>query len=195
MVIISEVRDPQQGGRPLTEEQSDDEGSFVTEEDDLSDRSDADFTFQQANGRSLEKKQARFAQDDLLDDGDEDDVDSIVPWSKEDETLGDRIYALKGIVPPETRKSIMSTWTKTTGIAFTGGRWAGNALWIITTSAVLVGLPLALSIEAESMYVQQEKEYQLMQQGGSQLLAPGTTYGAPAAGQPAAAKGLVPPGF
>jgi hypothetical protein len=40
-----------------------------------------------------------------------------------------------------------------------GGLKVGNAAWIVTTSALLVGLPLMLSIEGEAGIVQQEKDY------------------------------------
>lgn len=40
---------------------------------------------------------------------------------------------------------------------------------MITTSALLVGLPLALAIENETMMVQQEKEMLAQQQGAQQV--------------------------
>ncbi|KAJ9127268.1 hypothetical protein QFC24_001506 [Naganishia onofrii] len=112
-------------------------------------------------------------------------VDSEDLGSLEDETILDRFYALKDIVAPSTRSKLVANWQKTTGWVKTGGVWAGNAVWVITTSALLVGLPLALAMEDEARIVQQEKEIQMQQSGQQSLL------GAPPQ-QPA---GVVPPGF
>lgn len=75
------------------------------------------------------------------------------------ETIRERIAALKDIVPPSTRAAVSDavatgfSWAK-----WTGGL-AGSAAWIVTTSALVVGLPLMLSIEGEAAIVAQEKEY------------------------------------
>jgi len=52
----------------------------------------------------------------------------------------------------------------------------GNAVWIVTTSALLVALPLALVLEDEAKIVQQEREL-MAQQQGQQMLAAGTPFG------------------
>jgi import receptor subunit TOM22 len=83
--------------------------------------------------------------------------------------LSERLYALKDIVSPTTRKRIISTWQASTSWATWGGKLAGNAVWVVTTSALLVGLPLALAIENETMMVQQEKEMLAQQQGAQQV--------------------------
>ncbi|KAI5453523.1 mitochondrial import receptor subunit Tom22 [Naganishia albida] len=103
----------------------------------------------------------------------------------DDETLLDRVYALKDMVAPTTRSKIASQWERTSQWVKTGGVWAGNAVWVITTSALLVGLPLALAMEDEARIVQQEKEIQMQQSGQQSLL------GAP----PQQPQGVVPPGF
>lgn len=90
-------------------------------------------------------------------------------WRAEDESLSDRIYALKDMLSPTTRKRIVSTWNATTSYGFWGGKLLGNAVWVVTTSALLVGLPLALAIENETMMVQQEKEMLAQQQGAQQV--------------------------
>ncbi len=99
-------------------------------------------------------------------------VSSEEEFSKpiEEETLVDRFYALKDMVSPTTRLSIARNWRRATSSVQTGGKWAGNAIWVITTSALLVGLPLALAIEDEARIVQQEKELQ-MQQSGQQSVS------------------------
>lgn len=99
-----------------------------------------------------------------------DDIErELAEWRAEDETLADRLYALRDIVSPSTRKRLVETWRTTTSYATWGGKLAGNAVWVITTSALLVGLPLALAIENETMMVQQEKEMLAQQQGAQQV--------------------------
>ncbi|KAF8895415.1 mitochondrial import receptor subunit Tom22-domain-containing protein [Infundibulicybe gibba] len=89
-----------------------------------------------------------------------------------DETFFDRVAALVDIVPPTTRHSISSRISKTTSFIKRGGKIAGNIVWIVTTSALLVALPLALSLEDEAKIVAQEKEMLEQQQGAQQMLAP-----------------------
>ncbi len=76
-----------------------------------------------------------------------------------DESFLDRIAELKDIGPPTTHHPTASiltiesaSWIKRSGIL------AGNISWIITTSALLVALPLALSLEDEVKVITQEKE-------------------------------------
>jgi mitochondrial import receptor subunit TOM22 len=95
-------------------------------------------------------------------------VGSDVP---DDETLYDRLSALVDIVPPTTRHSISSKLSKTGSFLRTGSKLVGNVVWIVTTSMLLVGLPLALSLEDEAMRTAQEKEMLAQQQGAQQVSA------------------------
>ena len=96
-----------------------------------------------------------------------------------DESLFDRIVALVDIVPPTTRHSISSRISKTASFAKRGSKIIGNIVWVVTTSALLVALPLALSLEDEAKIVAQEKEMMEQQQGAQQVsfhvLSPWTT--------------------
>ncbi|KAH9936646.1 mitochondrial outer membrane translocase complex, subunit Tom22 [Fomitopsis serialis] len=96
-----------------------------------------------------------------------------------EESFYERLAALVDIVPPTTRHKISSRLSKTTGFFKT------------TVSALLVGLPLALSLEDEAKIVAQEKEM-LAQQQGAQHMA--SMYAPPIAGENQQ-KGVVPPGF
>ena len=87
----------------------------------------------------------------------------------EAETFYDRVAALVDIIPPTTRYSIASRASKTATAIKRVGKFAGNLVWIVTTSALLVGLPLALSLEDEAKIVQQEKEMLAQQQGAQQV--------------------------
>lgn len=90
-------------------------------------------------------------------------------YSPADETIYDRLAALKDMVPPETRL----VWGEGYRAARAWAAWsfdaAGNVAWWVSTSAILVGLPLALAIEDETRLVQQEREMQMQQQGQQQV--------------------------
>lgn len=63
------------------------------------------------------------------------------------------------MIPPTARAQIADAASATSSwIRWTAGK-AGNAAWIVTTSALLVGMPLLLSIEGEAALVAQEKEF------------------------------------
>jgi mitochondrial import receptor subunit TOM22 len=82
-----------------------------------------------------------------------------------DETFIDRVSALVDIVPPTTRHAISTRVSKTASFFKAGGKLAGNLVWVLTTSALLIGLPLAMSLEDEAKIVEQEKEMLAQQQG------------------------------
>jgi import receptor subunit TOM22 len=80
-----------------------------------------------------------------------------------DETLLDRVYALKDIVPPTYRKRIASA-------ADTGYSWlssglslSGKTLWVVSTSALLLGVPWALAFSEEQQYQEMEREMRMQQ--------------------------------
>ena len=89
------------------------------------------------------------------------DSDSI----PDDETLLDRITALKDIVPASTRRQVGSAVSTTTSWVTTGGVWVGKALWVVSTSALLLGVPWALAYTEEQQYAEMEREARLQEQG------------------------------
>lgn len=91
-----------------------------------------------------------------------------------DETLAERIAALRDIIPPGARASISQTFTSAYGYASTGLLWSGKALWVIGTSALLLGVPWALAYAEEQQYLEMEREMK-MQQQTSELLTPGAS--------------------
>ncbi|KAG9227399.1 hypothetical protein CCMSSC00406_0004062 [Pleurotus cornucopiae] len=88
------------------------------------------------------------------------------------ESFFDRVAALVDIVPPTTRHNIATRVSKTASFIKRGGKLAGNIVWIVTTSALLVALPLALTLEDEAKIVAQEKELLEQQQGQQVHIAP-----------------------
>lgn len=97
---------------------------------------------------------------------------SLVSDIDENETIFQRIAALVDIVPPTTRYKIYTRAAQTASTLKSVGKLAGNIIWVVTTSALLVGLPLALSLEDEAKIVAQEKELLSQQQGAQQVRNP-----------------------
>lgn len=112
------------------------------------------------------------------------------------ETLWERISALKDIVSPATRASLSKTFRTYSAYGFFGGWVCAKLIWVGVTSAIMVGLPFALAVEDESRITAQEKEMY-----GAQGAPQGLPAGSPAGGEPHAAvqpgetQGLRPPGF
>ncbi|KAI8391137.1 mitochondrial import receptor subunit Tom22-domain-containing protein [Radiomyces spectabilis] len=122
--------------------------------------------------------QEYLSDDDNYSDYSDDDFDE-----DEDESLLDRIIALKEIVPLKHRNRISSGVSSLTSWGKTGATFVGKSAWVLTTSMLLLVLPLALEIEKEQALVAYEKEA-MQQQGAQQMLNPGM-YGQPQPGQPA----------
>jgi mitochondrial import receptor subunit TOM22 len=97
-------------------------------------------------------------------------ISSVSSQISTDESFFDRIAALVDIVPPATRHSLFSKASKASSIIMRGGKIVGNIVWVVTTSALLVGLPLAMSLEDEAKIVAQEKESLAQQQGAEQVI-------------------------
>ncbi|KAG0002750.1 mitochondrial import receptor protein [Entomortierella chlamydospora] len=114
-------------------------------------------------------------------DEDEDDVDNI-------ESIMDRILALQDVIPAKTRKSISDKCSSIYGWGKHGVKFLGNSAWVLTTSALLLVLPLMIELEHEQGLI----EYEKMQQQSSQMLSQ-TSSGQQQQKKPAS--GIVPPGF
>ena len=86
-----------------------------------------------------------------------------------DEGIYDRIVALKDIIPPTTRSKLVNNWNRGKEWTWWSFQSAGSVAWWVSTSALLVGLPLALAIEDETRVVQQERELQMQTAGQQQV--------------------------
>ncbi|GES59102.1 mitochondrial import receptor subunit tom22 [Aspergillus terreus] len=91
----------------------------------------------------------------------------------EGETFFDRLSALKDIIPPSTRRTVTSTVSSVSSFTKSSIAFSGKALWIISTSAFLLGVPWALAYAEEEQYIQMERE-QGMIKGANEMLTPGT---------------------
>jgi import receptor subunit TOM22 len=146
---------------------------------------------------------------------DDEEDSQLALYDPSQETLRERFAALKDIIPPTTRASIADSIAQAKAYTKWSVGKVGTAAWITCTSALLVGLPLLLSIEGEAAIVQQEKEFMAQVRALSRSfffslpppiptradfsrVQPGAPnpYGAPpVGGAPAAPSGVVPSGF
>ncbi|KAA8912963.1 hypothetical protein TRICI_003304 [Trichomonascus ciferrii] len=99
---------------------------------------------------------------------DDDDVES--------ETLAERIVALRDVIPPQYRSQITSYASSLASTVRTGFSYGGKALWVVTTSSLLLVVPLSLSIVSEQQLMEMEKEMK-MTQSTNEVLAPGAEGG------------------
>ncbi|KAH0565152.1 hypothetical protein GP486_001464 [Trichoglossum hirsutum] len=91
-----------------------------------------------------------------------------------EETLADRIAALRDVIPPRQRAALSSTFRTTYSWLRGGLLFGGKSLWVISTSALLLGVPWALAFAEEQQVIEMEKEMK-MQQSANDLLSSGTT--------------------
>lgn len=109
------------------------------------------------------------------DEDEESESDSESDWEDDfdpDETFAERIDALKDILTPEQRSAISSVFSATKNASVYLAHKSGQTLWYLTTTSLLLGVPLALSILSETQLTELEKEMNLQQQSGD-ILAPG----------------------
>jgi import receptor subunit TOM22 len=91
-----------------------------------------------------------------------DDEDNV----PEEETLADRLLALRDIIPPTTRSYIAGKVDATTSWVKSGLVFSGKTLWVVSTSALLLGVPWALAFAEEQQMVEFEKETRMREMGG-----------------------------
>jgi import receptor subunit TOM22 len=94
---------------------------------------------------------------------------SVSSETPDSETLYNRITALVDIIPPQTRYRLTSGISRTRSLVQKGGKVIGNVVWVLTTSALLVGLPLVLILEDEAKIVNEERNVLAQQQGAQQV--------------------------
>ncbi|KKA28042.1 hypothetical protein TD95_001554 [Thielaviopsis punctulata] len=92
------------------------------------------------------------------------------------ESLADRLYALRDIIPPATRAwwAARASATVATTSAVVGT--AGKGLWALSSSVIFLGVPFALCWMEEQQVLAMEQEFKMREQGDELLSG-----GAPAA--------------
>jgi import receptor subunit TOM22 len=76
----------------------------------------------------------------------------------EGESLYERLNALKDVIPPGARRNVNSTVSAVTSFAKSSVMFGGKTLWILSTSAFLLGVPWALAYSDEEQFMQMERE-------------------------------------
>lgn len=119
-----------------------------------------------AAAEAAEQEYSDVGSDDEDVEEDEDDDFDI------DETIYERVVALKDIVPPQHRVFAAKAASSIYDWASAGFLFGGKAIYIATSSALLLGVPLALSIMSEQQLNEMEAEMKLSQ-GSNDIVAPG----------------------
>ncbi|EGR50372.1 hypothetical protein MKX07_007645 [Trichoderma sp. CBMAI-0711] len=119
--------------------------------------------FQHAHAVELED-------DDFTDT--ESEISNESDFDPSEETLAERLYALRDIIPPTTRGWVSSRVNAVAGAAWSALSFGGKSAWVITTSALFLGVPFALSFAEDQQLTAMEQEYN-MRQTGSELLTAG----------------------
>ena len=89
------------------------------------------------------------------EDGDEDD--------DYDESLYDRIVALKEMIPVHQRARIVDVFGKACTVLGGGLRFGGSVLWVVGTSALVLGVPFAVAIGEEQQQLDMERQATIME--------------------------------
>lgn len=88
------------------------------------------------------------------------------------ETLAERLYALRDIIPPTTRSWIGARFN--TGARAVQNTWyySSRTVWVVCTAALMIGVPLATCWAEDQQIEGMEREYR-MREMGSELLTAG----------------------
>ncbi|KAF2203270.1 mitochondrial import translocase, subunit Tom22 [Delitschia confertaspora ATCC 74209] len=121
--------------------------------------------------------------EDDWDTDSESDTSSILSDTP-DETLYERLTALKDMIPASTRRSVFSKVSTAKSWVTSGLLMGGKTLWVVSTSALLLGVPWALAYAEEQQMQEMEREMK-MQQSANEFLTPGATTQATQQAQPA----------
>ncbi|KAF2644014.1 mitochondrial import translocase, subunit Tom22 [Massarina eburnea CBS 473.64] len=85
------------------------------------------------------------------------------------ESLSERLSALQDMIPASTRRSLSSKYAATTSWLKSGLLLGGKTLWVVSTSALLLGVPWALAYSEEQMIVEQERAEMMNQRAQSEV--------------------------
>ena len=86
-----------------------------------------------------------------------------------DETLADRLYALRDIIPPHSRRRIHTTFSTLSSYTSTSLKWTGKGLWVLSAGMIFWGVPFAMAWSEEVAIVEQEREIRAREQAGEMV--------------------------
>lgn len=98
------------------------------------------------------------ADDLLLVERDEDYEDIEEEEVVFEESLLERLEALKDIIPPVQRAYLSRSLNYFTQFGIASARLVGSGLWMVTTASLIVLLPVSLELERDSMAIQQDQQ-------------------------------------
>ncbi|MCJ1274988.1 mitochondrial import receptor protein [Puttea exsequens] len=115
--------------------------------------------------------------DDTYDSADYEDTDSELSDDDDvaitpQESLSDRILALRDIIPPRTRRFLSSTLNTTFSASKSAAWLGGKGLWVFSTGALMLMVPFAMATVEEQQFVEQEK-MEKAREGTSEIVMPG----------------------
>ncbi|KAK3703440.1 mitochondrial import receptor subunit Tom22 [Vermiconidia calcicola] len=116
--------------------------------------------------------------EDEWDTDTESEVSEVDDDDALDETFLDRVAALKDIVPPTYRKKLSNASSTGYGWAAKALGMGGKTLWVVSTSALLLGVPWALAFSEEQQVQEMEREMRMQQSANELLTQPGGQQGA-----------------
>ncbi|MCJ1484815.1 mitochondrial import receptor protein [Schaereria dolodes] len=103
--------------------------------------------------------------DDFTDTDSSLSDDELLTLDPPSESLTDRLLALRDMLPPSTRRRISATVATTSSYLRAGLGLSGKTLWVVSTSALLLGVPWALAFAEEAQMVEMEKEQRMRDLG------------------------------
>jgi mitochondrial import receptor subunit TOM22 len=111
----------------------------------------------EGNDDGFEDEDSDAEYSDVSSEGDANDDDL------QNETILDRIVALKDIVPARQRDALSRLFSKSYSYGSLATHIGGKAVYILITSVLMVGIPYALAVDEERMISEQERQMQLQQ--------------------------------
>ncbi|EOD44211.1 putative mitochondrial import receptor subunit tom22 protein [Neofusicoccum parvum UCRNP2] len=96
------------------------------------------------------------------------DVSSII--APDDETLWERVAALQDMIPASQRRFAAKATGSVSSWVATGLSVGAKCLWVVSSSALLLGVPWALAYAEEQQMIEMEREMK-MQQSANEVSA------------------------
>ena len=88
------------------------------------------------------------------------------------ESLGDRLYALRDMIAPGTRRAIVSNVQAAGSWTWSGLRYGGQASFVLATAFLFYGIPYMLATVEDAQIAEQEQELKMREQGTEVRLNP-----------------------
>ena len=81
------------------------------------------------------------------------------------------------MISPSARRRLVSGYESFKGYAWYGLTLGGKTAWVVSTSALLLGVPFALALVEEQQVVEMEKEQRMREMGNEVSLQGGRGLG------------------